>query len=178
MLVKTLASAAIATAILTASTPAHAALTLVFEAFETVNGLTGGFTAVIPNLPLTGGAITSQHITECYVITPLGGSCSEQHYLAVLDNNGNGGDLFDALQFHAVTKAANFRFANGAFGTPGVHDTIDGWPNLGRLTVSGQVDGPPTDWLPAPIPEPATWAMMIMGFGAVGSMLRRRLATA
>jgi len=28
-----------------------------------------------------------------------------------------------------------------------------------------------------PVPEPATWAMMLIGFGAVGVMLRRRHAT-
>jgi len=30
----------------------------------------------------------------------------------------------------------------------------------------------------AAVPEPATWAMMIMGFGAAGSMIRRRVAVA
>jgi hypothetical protein len=32
---------------------------------------------------------------------------------------------------------------------------------------------PPND---ISVPEPATWAMMIMGFGAAGSVLRRRKA--
>ena len=26
----------------------------------------------------------------------------------------------------------------------------------------------------APVPEPGTWAMMILGFGLVGGMMRRR----
>jgi len=30
----------------------------------------------------------------------------------------------------------------------------------------------------APVPEPATWALMIMGFGTAGAMLRRRRAVA
>jgi hypothetical protein len=29
----------------------------------------------------------------------------------------------------------------------------------------------------AAVPEPATWAMMIMGFGLVGAAMRRRTAT-
>ncbi|MBS0479965.1 MAG: PEP-CTERM sorting domain-containing protein [Proteobacteria bacterium] len=29
---------------------------------------------------------------------------------------------------------------------------------------------------PGGVPEPATWAMMVVGFGAVGSALRRRKA--
>jgi hypothetical protein len=38
------------------------------------------------------------------------------------------------------------------------------WPTADNLTLGGQV-------LSA-VPEPATWAMMIIGFGAVGSMVR------
>ena len=30
------------------------------------------------------------------------------------------------------------------------------------------------DWLKSVVPEPATWAMMIAGFGLVGTMMRRR----
>ena len=39
---------------------------------------------------------------------------------------------------------------------------------------------PRTDGLGAiaAIPEPATWAMMILGFGAAGAVLRRRRAVA
>ena len=32
--------------------------------------------------------------------------------------------------------------------------------------------------LPAAVPEPATWAMMLLGFGAIGFTMRRRRATA
>jgi hypothetical protein len=33
------------------------------------------------------------------------------------------------------------------------------------------IDGTP---VPGPVPEPATWAMMVIGFGAVGAAMRRR----
>lgn len=32
-------------------------------------------------------------------------------------------------------------------------------------------------FLPEPVPEPATWAMLVTGFGLVGGMMRRRTAT-
>ena len=38
---------------------------------------------------------------------------------------------------------------------------------LNSLTLNGTLD------MPA-VPEPATWAMMIMGFGMVGALVRRR----
>ena len=38
------------------------------------------------------------------------------------------------------------------------------WPTADNLTLGGQ--------LGSAVPEPATWAMMIIGFGAVGSMVR------
>ena len=75
------------------------------------------------------------------------------------DNNFSGG--------------AFYFFQPGAFGAVGVY-TTDGWPvndpnccfgNAGfaTLTVSGFAD----------VPEPGVWALMIMGFGGAGAMLRR-----
>ena len=45
-------------------------------------------------------------------------------------------------------------------------------PDIGsgrQFRVEGVFSSPPN-----PIPEPATWAMMIMGFGGIGVMMRRR----
>lgn len=46
------------------------------------------------------------------------------------------------------------------------------------LTGDEQAFGPVTrfDVSPAPVPEPGTWALMILGFGGVGAALRRRVA--
>ena len=41
-----------------------------------------------------------------------------------------------------------------------------GWGQIDNLTIDDRVT--------AGVPEPATWAMMILGFGAVGATLRRR----
>jgi hypothetical protein len=69
-----------------------------------------------------------------------------------------------------------------------------GWPGHGHAAInSGFLDGVILRWgpdgydvgvdnvrfevrslTPAAVPEPATWAMMILGFGATGWALRRR----
>lgn len=53
---------------------------------------------------------------------------------------------------------ASFGFSCGFFGGP---------------TISAQGDGTYSS-APAAVPEPATWATMILGFGAIGYSMRRR----
>jgi len=51
------------------------------------------------------------------------------------------------------------------------------WPRLPAAQLSSLADFAPENALiSAGVPEPATWALMILGFGAAGSMLRRRIA--
>jgi hypothetical protein len=65
---------------------------------------------------------------------------------------------FDNFTF-AYTDAAGNPFTGG----PGT--------NVGLIEV---IDNITFDVADAVVPEPATWAMMIMGFGGVGAILRRR----
>ncbi len=58
-----------------------------------------------------------------------------------------------------------FNFAAGSFSNYGTYSAIG--PNAGTLTVSEVSDQAPA------VPEPASWAMMIGGFGLIGAALRR-----
>lgn len=49
---------------------------------------------------------------------------------------------------------------------PGVYDTDDGVGDYFRVTIA-QIDS-------GPVPEPASWAMMLGGFGLIGAALRQR----
>lgn len=76
----------------------------------------------------------------------------------------------DVLQFGFSSANAsgllNYYFDATAFGTIGTHDTmIFGADQQGRLIVSGSGSA---------VAEPAAWAMLIAGFGAVGTTMRRR----
>jgi hypothetical protein len=59
-----------------------------------------------------------------------------------------------------------FNFGNGGSFSVLLHDAAFGTP--GSAHVSGTFT-----YLTAPVPEPATWAMMLLGFGAVGFAMRR-----
>ena len=60
-----------------------------------------------------------------------------------------------------------FNFGSGGSFSVLLHDATFGTPGSAR--VSGTFT-----YLSASVPEPGTWAMMLLGFGAVGFALRRR----
>jgi PEP-CTERM motif-containing protein len=90
----------------------------------------------------------------------------------------------DALWFESLSMGANILENQSAtfllFGTVNSPLTLTnieiapGSENTGFLTARGDI---PTDLTPA-VPEPGTWAMMLLGFAAAGVGLRRRRAPA
>ena len=68
---------------------------------------------------------------------------------------GYSGGLFDNFEF-AYTNAAGSPFTGGVGTNIGLIEAVDNF----RLVAPGAV------------PEPATWLMMILGFGAIGGMMR------
>ena len=87
--------------------------------------------------------------------------------------NGSGGyikftidDWSDQYSAGAYVSAISVGAGSGA--TAGYHAFVD------NITV-GRSDGSSTTYnFESAVPEPATWAMMILGFGAVGATMRRR----
>jgi hypothetical protein len=89
------------------------------------------------------------------------------------DFGGFGGDLFD---FH-VTDAQETAFVfTGAYGPVGGTDPfVDQFDDVatsqGALTLEAASG---VTFFGAAVPEPGAWAMMIVGFGGVGALVRRR----
>lgn len=58
--------------------------------------------------------------------------------------------------------------------TRGANDALFGGVRIGSSTNSAEVDNVRFS---APVPEPGTWAMMLLGFAVLGGTLRRRTQT-
>ncbi len=84
---------------------------------------------------------------------------------------------FDYTAFDTLTlSAAGYGSTGLASAFPGVNYAAN-FANVTSVTFSGASSyGLDNLQLSAGVPEPATWALMILGFGAVGGAMRRRNA--
>lgn len=93
---------------------------------------------------------------------------------------GVGGD-FVGLNLTNVDMSgggtAYYFFQPGAFGAPGTYTDV-GYPNPGGGFGNAGLATLVVGGAPSGVPEASTWAMLIAGFGALGTALRRRRATA
>jgi hypothetical protein len=71
------------------------------------------------------------------------------------------------LPFTQPAARFSFRFTAGQVGSLKAFAETNSADNIGPLVDNFRVES-------LGVPEPATWAMMILGFGVVGGALRRR----
>ena len=154
--------------------PAAAVVQYDFTATSSFGGPYGSFSFLSPGFinssSTSGTSIAFPNLTSCSV-TFGGGTCGAQ----TLYNNTSGltGTPSDAVSFGTSNgQGAYFYFADGAFTNYGTYTNIlFGSSQAATLRVSLAPN--------SAVPEPATWAMMLIGFGAIGvSLRRRRRATA
>jgi hypothetical protein len=122
--------------------------------------------------PLTSAKVTIAGFAETtfQIATRL----RESGTFLYLSRGSNGSDLF-GMQF---LSPLNLTAANpGSQALSAFTSSFTGVDtSLGALTFTSIDQVTFTSTLAAPVPEPATWAMMIAGFGLVGAAMRRRPA--
>lgn len=149
-----------------------------------------------------GGAITATGTGTLSLPLPLTnmyapngtGSNNGTYFLTAILNGNFTGHGATSLSLAADDDALVFLDGKYLGGQPGVHGTTFSTVNLGTLTGTHnlkvfyadraqvgaqlQLEGIGLDDLTPGVPEPATWAMMLLGFGGMGAVLRRRRTVA
>lgn len=85
--------------------------------------------------------------------------------------NQNNGEPYNFLNFYARggTRFDRVVFSQGpGGGLESDNHTVGRWTRMSGTVIAGNLD----------VPEPATWAMLVIGFGMVGAAARRRQAGA
>jgi PEP-CTERM motif-containing protein len=184
-----LAAAAFAASAIS-TTPAQATATLV-----------GSFTG---NACTGAGGINNCFATQTGVVQGTTTDPLASPLIARIENGGSSdiSTLFPSidgtefsLNFDATANTLSFTYTAGA-GDPAIHyyglfqaDTYDLFYDPAAITSSDTINL--SDFFPnnpgfshidffdtgSSVPEPATWAMMIVGFGAAGMAMRRRRMT-
>jgi len=196
-------AAAIAAPLALAAAPASAAIMFSFAPglpspgvgfvvvnnFDTAAGITGSNFQIKTPPSDSQGAPPANSIPSGtpYLSVLGGGSATISFASAVTAFQFDWGsiDSFNTLRINStgsdpiIVPGANFtNAANGNQVSPGTNGLFTIWSTAGEtfnsitLTTSG--NSFEIDNLAIGVPEPATWAMMILGFGGVGATMRRR----
>ncbi len=154
-----------ALAMMTATGPAAAAVTYTFEASSAFGTPFGKFVYEAPTFITAETFVPAASLTSCTVTSPASGfTCGTQRFIPGDPANG----IYDFIGFATQNTTTAYYFAPGALGAFGIYETqLFGTDQAARLIVSRSGG-------PGPVPEPATWAMMIAGFGIMGGAMRYR----
>lgn len=172
---KLLALAAVA-ALATGS--AHAAPTIVYN-----TQTDGSFSAYFFNSPVNDAVLKTftDTFTSFTITNPLGGYLSAT-IGASGQNNKNHADLYSAMLSGPGSVVIPFTITQGSTVDQGQILGTKLAPGTYTLSVGGKAYGIPgsafysgtIDYVATAAPEPATWGLMILGFGAVGFAMRRQ----
>ncbi|GAA3893193.1 hypothetical protein GCM10022276_10480 [Sphingomonas limnosediminicola] len=127
----------------------------------------------------------------------LAGTAFTDMFNFIIDDNGVGsGSVTTAVSFKGVGGPTDTDllsvFVNGVLATHTINDGLtDQWSVTGvpiffgvpnNITINGIARGSgqyagTAEFTPGAVPEAATWAMMLLGFGGIGFQMRRKRAS-
>jgi hypothetical protein len=168
-----LAFAALASALV--ASPAAAVVTYNFTALSSFpswgqggdESVSGGFTFSVATPITTTTTIPVVQLTSCSMIASISGAlpCSDQSFIFGITPNTV------TVSFSSSGFGVYYYFDEIAATTDGTWNTVFfGTDQQGILVTSGASR--------SVVPEPASWAMLIAGFGLTGAAMRRRRSSA
>ena len=80
---------------------------------------------------------------------------------------------FQGRNFQLNIQGGSLSVVEVLNGTPTFNSLVNGYINIGDRSLTGRTPFVPTAETGS-VPEPASWAMMLIGFGAIGFAMRRK----
>jgi hypothetical protein len=196
-------AAAIAAPLVLAAAPASAAIMwsfapglpspgvgfVVVNAFDTAAGITGsGFQIKTPPSDSEGAPPANSIPSGTPYLSVLGGGSATINFASAVSAfqfDWGSIDSFNTLRINStgadpiIVPGGNFtNAADGNQVSPGTNGLFTIWSTAGEtftsINLSSTGNSFEIDNLAVGVPEPATWAMMILGFGGVGVTMRKR----
>ncbi len=118
--------------------------------------------------PIATGAADQPYYDGLFSYVFAGGDTLTGTYGGVLSNAGTMGVIDNVQHFLITGGTGQFAGAEGGFLGTGQLRFVPGSPPLATLTISDGIIRT------GAVPEPASWALLIAGFGAIGASLRRQ----
>ncbi len=155
------------------------ALSTAASAVTVVTAFTGGpFSLANPlgTLPATKMSNGNTYDYTFTLVDPLGSSSSTQVSAQLLAHGGSTPELIQYSLYTGDPGSGTFVSQSSLDFSPTISFTPaagDYYVEVNYIAANGEVAG---GTLTTAVPEPASWAMMLVGFGALGVALRRRAA--
>lgn len=160
-------AAALGAAMLSVAPAAHAAHTLQLAPPAADGSITGTF----EHEGIAGGSFTDTYNFTYPEDGFAGGTISSVFTLSNMTNIDFSSVMLNGVEFLiGTTGSVEFRFLENLFVTGGPQTLVVSGMSGGSGSYAGTLSFAPS----APIPEPATWAMLIGGLGLVGGAMRSR----
>lgn len=164
-------AAAIAASILAVASPASAAQYIIN--FATNQALLGGNQSGSATVTIADTLSTSPLGTMGYQVTAISGSLNGSAINGLSGFQGSDNFFYKTGNF-VDNSGLGFTTAGGTSASLYFASTVSRYQLTTTSPFStGYVTATAT-LVPAPVPEPATWAMMLAGFGTIGAAVRRR----
>ncbi|GGI90585.1 hypothetical protein GCM10007973_28610 [Polymorphobacter multimanifer] len=136
-------------------------------------GATGNF-SILANNPITANGITGFNLLSAvFTGGSVNGTVGSSAGSFGSSTEG-GGTITYTSDFLSFDQISNSDFSLALTAVTNAFSTNGNRVNDFRATIGGQFSSEP---LPSFVPEPGTWAMLILGFGLVGVSARRRRNT-
>jgi hypothetical protein len=117
---------------------------------------------------LSAGAVDASNVR--YIgVTPISLASGQQYFIGGRDTGGDGDSYLTSVS-NLVTDAA-ITFNGSAASAGGAGFAFPG--SINNISTGGRF-GANFQFSVAGVPEPQSWALMIVGFGMVGGIMRRR----